>query len=142
MSQSLQGPGVAGSFRSRDGGGGSRRGSSVDFARPSSPCGDGGGGGVASEVADCLGEWWSSDPAQRPEAARAAERLEAAAAAAAAEADTEAERRRSRTSLSLPAALRLPTLPPPPAPSRSRRGSGGLCVCWGRGGLGPGLEED
>ena len=74
---------------------------------------------------------WSSDRAQRPAAACAAERLEAAAAVAAAEADNEAERRRSRTSLSLPAALRLLSLP---LPSSSRTtpsmctGAQGLCA--------------
>ena len=139
VSQSFRGPSDGG------GGGSSRRGSSGDLARSSSQSsldgGDRGGFGrvgVASEVADCLGEWWSSDPAQRPAAARAAERLEEAAATAAA-ADKAAERWRSRTSLSLPSALRFPSVPQPP-PSSSRQGPGGLCACWGR--AGPDREED
>ena len=134
---------VSQSFRSPsgDGGGGSSscRRSSWDLTRPSSQsslgCGGGGCSSVVSEVAGCLGEWWSSNPAQRPAAALAAEQLEAAAAVAATTTDKAADQRRSSTSLSLPAAFRPHSLPQPSPSSRAGRlGAGGLCACWGRAG--------
>ena len=117
---------------------GSRGGLGFGACSSSSHGGEGGGG--LSQVTDCLDEWWNSDPAQRPAAADAAERLEAAAASAAEE-DTEAAGR-SCTSLLLPAPLHSSSSQQPSPPSRGRRGAGGLLVCWGRAGPGREPEEE
>ena len=86
-----------------------RRRSLPYLAATEAPCQNDGISGGLSTVTDALAEWWHSDPAQRPAAGTAAEKLEEAAAAAAATAEAAAAgvRRRRQSHASLLKSLSL-----------------------------------